>query len=114
MPEIEDAMAARRTEKTRTVHHIGAALENRLQEQRVFTRVVFEVRVLDDDDIAGRFANAAGDGGAFALIVRLQQHANTVAAIEFRENIPRAVGGAVVNDDQLFLHRREIDTEYAG
>ena len=48
MPEIEDAMAARRPEKARAVDHVGLALENRLEQQRVLARVVFEIGVLDD------------------------------------------------------------------
>ena len=45
-------MAARRAEESRAVDDVGLALENRLQQERVFARVVFEIGVLDDDEVA--------------------------------------------------------------
>ena len=61
-------MAARRSEEARAVDDVGTALEDRLQQQGVLARVVLEVGVLDDDDVARGFADAARDGGALALV----------------------------------------------
>ena len=82
VPEIQHPMAARRAEKARAVDDVGVAVEDRLQQQRVLARVVLEVRVLDDDDVAGRFAKPARHRRALAAILRLKEHADAVAAVE--------------------------------
>jgi hypothetical protein len=68
MPEIEDAVAARRAEEPRTIHHVGFPFKDRLQKQGVFSRVVLEVGVLDDQHVACGLAKATRHRRAFALI----------------------------------------------
>ena len=77
----------------------------------IFARVVLEVGVLDDDDIAGGLAKAAGHGGALALILRLQQHAHAVVPVEVGQDRPRPIPRPVVHDDEFFLDVAEINGE---
>ena len=111
VPEIQDAMPARRSQKSRTVDDVGLAFEDGLEQQRVFARVVLEVRVLDDDDIAGGLAEAARHGGALALILRLQEHAHAVVPVELGQNRPRPIPRPVVDDDDFRLDVAEINGE---
>ncbi len=113
VPEIQDAMAAWRAEKARSVHDVSFALEDGLQQQCVFARVVLEVGVLNDQNVSGRIAYSARDGRPFAHVLRLQQHAHAVLPVHRRENVSRAVGGPVVHDDELFVYRK-VNSQNAG
>ncbi len=58
-------------QEPRPVDDIGAALADELDQLGKFCGRVLEIGVLNDDDVAGRFANAETQRGALALIVRL-------------------------------------------
>ena len=88
-------------EEARPVDDVGASLANQLDELRILLRRVFEVGVLNHDEVARRFGEAAAQRGALALIALLKDQPESVFGLECREEIPRAVLRAVVNDDQL-------------
>ena len=69
-------------EKAGSVHDVGLARENGPEQDRVFLRVVLEVGVLDDDEIARRGAHAGPDGRPLPHVARLQQNADAVPAVE--------------------------------
>ena len=48
--------------KREPIDHVGPALEDRLDQPRVLGRVVLQVGVLDDDDVAGRVLEARAAG----------------------------------------------------
>ena len=60
-------MAVRMAEKARSVDDVGFAFKDGAQDDRVLVRVVFQVGVLDDHDVAGGFAKPAGDRRALPM-----------------------------------------------
>ena len=83
------------------------------EQLRIFARVVLEVGVLDDDEVAGRLLNAATQGGAFAHIAGLPERpkGRRILALEGLEDFPRCIGGAVI-DAQQFDRNTRICREY--
>ena len=57
VPEVEDAASAA-AQEARAVHDVGVALGDRGEQLEVLHRVVFEVGVLHDHDVAGRVAES--------------------------------------------------------
>ena len=55
-------------QETRPVDHIGVAVEDRLQQPRVFRGAVLQIRVLEYDIIAGRNLDPCAQRGPFALV----------------------------------------------
>src|SRR5689334_19483010 len=51
MPEVEHAVRA--AVKAVPEHYIGETFQNRLEQLRIIARIVLEIGVLDEDDIAG-------------------------------------------------------------
>src|SRR4029077_18096169 len=117
-PEIVNALRA--SEKARTEDDVGAAVEDGLEQLGGVARVVFEIGVLDEDDFAGGFGEAATEGSALALVLRLKEKTqiaefNRIVAIVGRrrgfaaglasgetfENLAGAVGGAVIDDEDF-------------
>ena len=54
MPEIKHAMRAA-AQETRAVDHVGFALDQGPQQRGIFAGIVFQVGVLNDDEVSGRF-----------------------------------------------------------
>jgi hypothetical protein len=49
----EEEHAVRSAEEARAEDRVGLAVDDRLEQRRPVRRIVLEVRVLDDDDVAG-------------------------------------------------------------
>ena len=111
VPEIEDAVPVGAAEEPGSVDDVGLARENGPEQDGVFLRVVLEVGVLDDDEIARRGAHAGPDGRALPHVARLQEDPDAVLAVELPEDVPRAVLRAVVHDHDLALEVSEVDGE---
>ncbi len=91
-------------EKARAVDHIGAVLEKRPYEARIVPRVVLEIGVLEERQVAGRGGDAGAYGGAFALVVRVLEVAQPrLFGRQLAQDLACAVGGAVVDDHHLEL-----------
>ena len=71
-------------------------------QPRVFGRVVLQVGVLHDHDVAGGVAEALAQGRPLALIARLVDHAQIAVGLHFLQNAPRAVRAAIIDQDDLF------------
>ena len=70
-----------------------------------YCRVVLEVGVLDDDDLAGARGERRANGLALPPVLGLEDEPIDVSCLlELREELARAVGGAVVDDDDLLAH----------
>ena len=105
MPEVEHSALARDHE-ARAIDGIGFALQQRRQEAPVFARIVFQVGVLNDGELAGGMLDGCTDGGALAPIAGLPdepQHAGVGRGDLFHDP-GRAVCGAVVHDHDLPPH----------
>src|ERR1700723_3731670 len=93
-------------QKARAENHVRFSLNQWLDHQRVFRRIVFPVGGLNDDEVARGFLNAAAQGGSFAHILRLKSETNMrMLRLQFRENLSRAITGSVVDADQLDFER---------
>jgi hypothetical protein len=73
MPEIVNALGA--AEKARAENHVSATIEERFEKFAVVAGIVFEVGVLNENNVAGDFGETAAECGAFALILRLKKDA---------------------------------------
>src|SRR4030095_5326729 len=78
----------------------AAAFDGRPEHLLVVARVVLEVGVLDDHELAGGLAKAAVQRGALAPVPELVEHVHPLAHDAVGDSAG-AVGGAVVDDDQL-------------
>ena len=108
MPEVEDTV--RPAEEPRAEARIGPAVDNRLEQLPPVSRVVLQIGVLDDDDVAGAHGERLANGGALAAIHGLQVQAIDAAFVEeLLEKVAGAIGGTVVDDDDLFLNGRGGD-----
>ena len=63
-----DAIAG--IEEARTVDDIGAAVENRREQTAVLVRIELQIRVLDQQNLAGGECQSEPDGGTFSEIDR--------------------------------------------
>ena len=85
--------------------HVGLVFEDRFQQERVIARVVFEVSVLDQDDIASGLRYACPDRRAFSAIHLVPQQPD-LPRRQALQQVRRAVSGGVVHHDDL---AREVD-----
>jgi hypothetical protein len=123
VPEVEHS--PRRAGETRSVDDIAAAIENRLEELSVVVGIVLEVGVLDEDDIPRGDFDPVTYGGALPFIDSVDDQAKGVASAglsfdhdliasiaqpEPGELLARAVGGAIVDDDELLIDGDLADT----
>jgi hypothetical protein len=89
-------------EKTGAIDDVGFILQQRCEKQWVFVRVIFEVGILDDDEIAGRFRNAAAQGRSLTHVFWLEKDTNLgMALAEFDEELARTILRAVIRADQF-------------
>ena len=111
VPEIEDAVG-RGAEEAGSVDDVGFAFEQRMEECGIVGGIVFEVGVLDDDEVSGGLLDAAAEGGALAHVLGLEQDADLgMGGLQFGEDFAGAVAGAVVDADEFDFER---DGEDAG
>ena len=104
--EQEHAVAP---EKPRAVDDVGVALANQLDELRIFFGRVLEVGVLNDHQIAGHRREPAPQRRAFAGVGLVQQR-EAERRLQRVQDLARAVGRSIVDDDELDAHR---DGEHA-
>ena len=63
-----------RPQKPAAVDDLDAPLDNRADQERIVARIVFQVGVLNQDDVARGPIDAGADGDALALIDGLIDH----------------------------------------
>src|SRR5688572_19796850 len=97
-------------DESRTDHHVGTAVDNRLHHRPVVLRVVLEIGILDDYDVAGRGSKAALDGGAFARVALVQYDANVRNGVQ---DLPRPIFRPVVDDHDLHGDWAKVDGLHA-
>src|SRR5882762_4125908 len=97
MPEVEHTMRTA-AEEARSEDDIGAALNQGLQELRVLGWVIFEIGVLDDDEIASRLLNAAAERSALAHVMRLEERPNLrMFQLQLLQDFAGTIAGAVIH-----------------
>ena len=92
-------------QEARAVDHVGAVLQERAHQAGVVARVVLQVGVLEDDQVAGGRGDAGADRGALALVLLVLDVADAVRVLggELAQDLAGAVLRAVVDDDDLDL-----------
>jgi hypothetical protein len=127
MPKIVDTL--RSAEEAGAKDNVGTTVNDGFEEFAVVTRIVFEVGVLDEDNIACDFREATAESGAFTLVVGLEKDAeiaevNGIGAIEcgslssarglelreLFEDLASAVSGAVIDEDDFLAEGSFDDT----
>ena len=94
------------TLKPAAKHHIGTALLNRTDHQRIVLRVIFQIGILHDRDCTDSGRKTCGQGRSLALILGMEEN-REVVRLQALEQLPGAVAGAVIDhDDLLGGHRR--------
>src|SRR5262249_49795470 len=108
VPEVEHAM--RLADEPRAVDDVRVVLDDRLDELGILGRVVLEVGVLDDDDLAGGLAEPGAQRGALSLVAVVEDYLQVaVASLHLAEDLAGAVLRAVVDDDDLRADRDLAD-----
>ena len=83
---------------------IGVAIEQRPEQGRVIARIVFEIGVLHQAEIAAGVFDGGTHGRAFALVHFVPEQANArFDGGEPRQDFRGAVSGTIVNDDEFLL-----------
>ena len=82
MPDKQRPVWSR--QKARAIDDVRAAVEDRLYEYAVLGRVVFEIRVLNDDDVSGGAGYSRAQRCAFALVDGMVEQSH-------RRDLPRRV-----------------------
>src|SRR5271155_3067865 len=78
MPEEMDAL--RPAEKAGSVDDIRAAVEDRLEQIRIVSRVILKIRILHQQDIAGSLLEAPAQSRSFSLVLFLKEEAHAIEA----------------------------------
>ena len=102
MPVIHDPPLGHDHE-TRTIHRIRVALEQWLQQVFVLARIVFQVGVLNQAELAARFGHRGPDGRALAAIPLVAQkpHYARITPHKFFDDAVGAIGRTVIHHDDL-------------
>ena len=100
--------------ESRSVHDVRTPVENRLEQTRVVARVIFQIGVLNQHDIAGRALEALAQSGTLALVDRLEMHDDVLvrpSVLDLGIELERTVGRTVVHKDDLSI-QTGIDGEH--
>ena len=102
VPEVHDAMGVAAHE-ARAEHDIRFAVEDGLEQLRVFLRVVLEIGVLHDDEITSGGGKAGAQRGPLALVALVIEDPGDERDDFTAQNLTRPIGRAVIHDDDLLL-----------
>ena len=87
------------------VDGVGLALDDQVEQLRVFLGAVFEVRVLHQDDVARRLPDPPPHRRAFAAVPLLHEVLESALGGQPRHEVAAAVRGRIVDRDQLDAQR---------
>jgi hypothetical protein len=87
------------------VDGVGLPFDDEVEQVRVLLGAVFEVRVLDDDDVARRLPDPPPHGRALAAVLLLQDVLESALRGQPRHEVAAAVRGGIVDRDQLDAQR---------
>jgi hypothetical protein len=91
MPEVNHAMRPA-SQEPGAEHNVGTILQNRCKKDRVFLWVILQVRVLNDDHVAGSCLETRAQSCSLAKIALLQ-HELIDPPVRFRfKKFSRSVG----------------------
>ncbi len=88
----------------RTIDDIGFPVQDGLKKLRIFSGVVLQVGVLDQNDIARCRGEAGAQGGSLALVHRMIHHPKSIAFEIPLQDLRGPIARAIIYDDDLLLH----------
>jgi len=116
MPEVEDTVCLR-ADEAGAKNDICAVFQDRLEYNRVFRRVVFEIGILDDNDGSGGMGDTGAKRGTLALVGVVAEGLQGgsppgtksgmwnvrrgLGLSKLLEDSPSAISRSIVNDDEL-------------
>ena len=77
----EQVHASRSRHEARAVDDVRLTAQERAEQTRNLARVVFEIGILDDDELAGRLLDAGANGGPLPLVLRLEDETDVRIAL---------------------------------
>ena len=77
MPEVQHAALAHNHE-ARAIDDVGISLDQRFQQVRVLARIVLEVGVLDEAELAARLFDGVANSRALSLVSRAADDADNL------------------------------------
>jgi hypothetical protein len=98
----EEEHAVRPAQKTAAVDDVGPAVQDGLEELRILPGIVFQVGVLDKDDIALGVRESRLQRPSLAGVLLVEENLGLRRG-EFRKDLARPVGRPVIDDDDLLL-----------
>src|SRR5262245_56293445 len=104
MPEEEHSMSSR--QEPGTVNDVGHPSNNGLNHNAILRWVIFEISILNDDDVSCRRNHSRAERSALALIhgvIKDTYRGNPSRLIDFLQKIPCPIRGAVIDDNDLFI-----------
>ena len=87
--------------ETRTVHHIGFAVRNRVEQKMILLRIVFEIGVLNNDNVASGGAEAGAQRGPLSLIFRMVKNDIRQAAKTCLQNLSGSICRTIIHQDNF-------------
>ena len=105
MPEVNHAMRPAAHEPG-TEHNVGTILQNRRKEDGVFVRVILQVGVLNDYDVARSCLETGAQSCSLAKIAFLQHDLIDPPVRFSSKKFSRSVGRSVVHNDNFHVFDR--------
>ena len=78
-------------------------MKDRFDQGRIFLRIVFQIGVLDQDDVAGRMGETGAESRPLALVLFVIDDLLDQRCYLGLQKFAGAVAGAIVDDDDLDL-----------
>jgi len=91
------------THEARAKDHVGLIVENGLDEERIFVGIVFQVGILNDDNVASGKLETFFEGTAFALIFGLEKDNKAGLGLILFNDVPTGVGTVIIDNDDFFF-----------
>src|SRR5579871_2979802 len=88
------------SQESRAEDYVGLAFEDGRQQRIVFTRIVFQIGILDNHIVPGALFDRAPNGRPLALVpIMVEDLDIRVAALDLlSQQVPRSVGRAIVHE----------------
>ena len=92
-----------------SIYDVRCSFSERPQQRRIILRIIFAVRVLDQDVLSARILERRSDCRALPIVLLMTEDGDSLDARKSPQSFPRAVGRAVVYDDDFFSYRRSLN-----
>ena len=106
MPEEQHAVRAAR--EPRAIDHVRAVIEDRSQQVWIIRRIVFEVGILNENDVARGVFESRAEGRTLAAVDGMRNDFDPAHLLKFPEDVAGAVGGGVVHENDFIFQAAGI------